>query len=131
VYSLTLVSLPQPAMAVQSTLADRLQQAEPKKYTQLADYQFLQLVDTNTDKKVSQKEFDTWAKGYARALASRDSALKSLQTAQARLAKAKSATSKFSAQQAVNRANASVNQALTQINAVPTAVQQALNVGPR
>jgi hypothetical protein len=131
VYTLTLVSLPQPAMVVQSTVADRLQQADPKKYSQLSDYQYLMLVDTNADKKISQKEFDTWAKGYARALASRDTALKSLQTAQTRLAKAKSAASKLSAQQAVTRANTSVNQALTQINAVPTAVQQALNVGPR
>jgi len=135
VYGLTLASLPWPAMAVQLAVADRLQRAAPPKtakdYAQLPDYQFLIMVDTNADQKVSQKEFKAWAKGYARSLAARDKALTSLTQAQARLAKAKSAKTRQSAQTAVTRANANFNKALTQINAVPAAIRKAINVGLR
>jgi hypothetical protein len=136
VYGLTLVSLPRHAMAVQLAVADRLQQRggnakTAKDYAQLADFQFLSLADTNNDLRVSQQEFDTWARGYAKALNARDRALKSLEQAQGRLAKAKTAKARQTAQKAVERANASVNQAMDQINAVPVAIRQALNVGLR
>jgi hypothetical protein len=136
IYGLTLVSLPRHAMPVQLAVADRLQQnggsgKTNKDYTQLADFQFLTLADTNNDQRVSQQEFDTWAKGYARALNARDRALKSLEQAQGRLAKAKTAKTRQTAQKAVERANASMNQAMDQINAVPVAIRQALNVGLR
>lgn len=97
-------------------------------YTKFPDYQFLVLVDTNKDNKITKKEFDTWANSYAKTLDHYDHTTKALQTAQNNLNKAKTAAAKVKASQDVQARQTEVNQALAQVNVVPPAVQAVLKI---
>ncbi len=57
-------------------------------YDDYPDYQFLKLVDTDKDEKVSKDEFETWAREYAVELKQLDDQAKKILAAEQRLAAA-------------------------------------------
>lgn len=74
--------------------------AEYKKYP---DYLFLVQLDEDGDKKISRKEWEKWAKGYATDLKNYFQTEERLQKAQARFAAAKTASSRRRAQTYLQR----------------------------
>jgi hypothetical protein len=78
---------------------------KPKKedYKKYPDYLFLVQLDENGDKKISRKEWEKWAKGYATDLKNYFQTQERLQKAQARFAAAKTASSRSKAQTYLQR----------------------------
>ncbi len=78
---------------------------KPKKeaYKKYPDYLFLVQLDENGDKKISRKEWEKWAKGYATDLKNYFQTLERFQKAQARFAAAKTASSRSKAQTYLQR----------------------------
>jgi Ca2+-binding EF-hand superfamily protein len=91
-------------------------------YDDYPDYQFLKLVDTDKDEKVSKDEFETWAREYAVELKKQDDQIKKVLAAEQRLA---AATSKAEIQQLQKELKAEQN-ALNKLNKNEKAYLKAL-----
>jgi hypothetical protein len=94
----------------------------------LPDYQFLVLVNKNSDAKISRKEYESWVKKYATLLEDVDDARQDYQKALDRLRSAKTAKSKQSAQVNLQKKTKELNDVLSQWNAIPPAIHKMLSV---
>lgn len=92
----------------------------------LADYQFLVLVNKNKDDKLSRKEFESWAKKYAKLIEDIDEANEAHAKAVDRLRSAKTARSKQSAQANFQKRVRELNDLAAQWQAIPPAIHKAL-----
>ena len=93
--SVMLASLPRPGLVVNMALAEFFTERKPVKfkpvidYTTFGDYQFIVLVGTKGEKRVTKQEFDSWANKYARLVDDHEDAEKQFAQAKAKFAKAK------------------------------------------
>jgi hypothetical protein len=93
----------------------------------LADYQFLVLVNKNKDDQLSRKEFESWAKKYAKLVDDLEGAREDYAKAVDRLRSAKTASSKRSAQTNFQKRTQELNDLNAQWNSIPAAIHKALN----
>src|SRR5262249_12519634 len=125
--SLQYVNVPQAALLELSTPRDPAPPAPPDP-SLFPDYQFLVLAGTKGQTQLTRKEFETWARTYARQLADLDYAKRQYDQAQVRFKKAKSNKGKAQAEQEGARHLQEYQNLQAQLNAIPAAVHRALGV---
>jgi hypothetical protein len=95
-------------------------------YDDYPDYQFLKLVDTDKDEKVSKDEFETWAREYAVELKQQDDQLKKVLAAEQRLAVATSKVEIHQLQKELKAEQAAMNKLNKNEKAYIKALQHAM-----
>jgi hypothetical protein len=132
--ALALVCLPRPGLAVNLTLAELLSQpkAKPKDKTlnpavlQYGDFQFLALI--GKDDQIAKQDYDSWCMGYARNLDQLQTLQRQVTVSLEKLAKAKSAKQKQSANNELAKHQADLAAVNAQLSGVTPAIQAGLNV---
>jgi hypothetical protein len=97
-------------------------------YNKLPDYQFLVLVGTSGQPRITKKEFDAWARNYANTLADQEEAQRRIKESQAKFVKAKTAAAKQKAMAELQQHQQEFAVATAALNAIPAAVRQKLAV---
>jgi hypothetical protein len=93
-----------------------------------ADYQFLVIAGTKGQSKLSRKEFETWARSYAKLLDEQEEAQQHVSQAKAKQAKAKTEKAKVTAAAEVGKYAQQFQTLTNQLNAIPPAIHKTLNV---
>jgi hypothetical protein len=134
-----LLASPRQPQAVTLTAAEILELRTPRatsstkvrptpNYNALPDYQFLVLAGTRGQSKLTKKEFETWARNYARMVDEQEESRRHVQTAQGKFQKAKTLKARQAAQLEMERYSREYNQVTAQLNAIPAAIHKALNL---
>jgi Ca2+-binding EF-hand superfamily protein len=95
-------------------------------YDDYPDYQFLKLLDTDKDEKVSKDEFETWAREYAVELKQQDDQAKKVLAAEQRLAAATTKAEIHQLQKELKAEQAAMNKLNKNEKAYLKALQHAM-----
>ncbi|MCI0456395.1 MAG: hypothetical protein L0Z62_05385 [Gemmataceae bacterium] len=97
-------------------------------YNTFPDYQFLVVAGTKGQTQLTRKEFEAWARNYARLVDGQQEAKQQYQQAKARFDKAKTAKGKQQAEVDMRRHTQELQSVTAQLNAIPQAIHKALNL---